>query len=291
MVAEDASGNADTGGNAGGLPGYGGLAAALIAVAAVAGLTADGIYHDNALVTASWRGTDVVSLVVAVPLLVVASLTTRRGSAPGTLLCLGLLAYAAYNYAFYLFGAAFNRLFLVYVAVLVVSTLGLIFGLSSRRVRSMADRIVVARRDRWIGWLVVLVALGLGLFWVWASVDDLRTGRVPPMVTATGHPTNVTGALDLWLVVTFGLLGGGWLARGKPWGFIVSAVWTVKGAVYMIALSAASLSSYVAGATDGMAETGLWGPIGAACVLGAAALLRPGGSLSTRERPSGLEIG
>lgn len=260
--------------DAGGLPVYGALVAALVVVASVAGLTVDGIYRDNLLVRSSWRGTDLVSLVVAVPLLISASFATRRGSGRGTLVCVGVLAYAAYNYAFYLFGAAFNELFLVYVGVLILSTLGLIFGLSSPRVRTMADPVVGPPAASWVGWLVTVVAVLLGIFWLATSVAYLRTGRVPAMVTATGHPTNVTGALDLWLVVTFGLLGGAWLIRGRPWGFIISAVWTVKGAVYMTALSAASWSAYRAGATDGPVELALWVPVGCACLTGAMALLR-----------------
>src|SRR6056297_3533362 len=265
MVASD-----DTGG----LPVYGALVAALVVVASVTGLTVDGVYRDNLLVRSSWRGTDLVSLIVAVPLLVSASLATRSGSERGTLVCLGMLGYAAYNYAFYLFGAAFNGLFMVYVGVLILSTLGLIFGLSSPRIRTMADRVGGPSAAPWVGWLVTVVAGMLGIFWLTTSAAYLRTGRVPAMVTATGHTTNVTGALDLWLVVTFGLLGGAWLIRGRPWGFVISAVWTVKGAVYMLALSAASWSAWRAGATDGPVELALWIPVGCACLAGAVALLR-----------------
>ena len=36
----------------------------------------------------------------------------------------------------------------------------------------------------------------------------LMTGTVPAMVAATNHPTNVTGVLDLWIVVSFGVWEG-----------------------------------------------------------------------------------
>jgi len=96
------------------------------------------------------------------------------------------------------------------------------------------------------------------------------------MVAMTDHPTNVTVALDLWLVVTFGLLGGVWLSRGRGWGLVISTVWTVKGALYMTALSAASVAAYRMGAAPDLAQLALWVPIGVACGLGAFVLLVDG---------------
>lgn len=259
------------------------IVAALMAVAAAAGLGLDGLYRDNALVVAAWKGNDLVTLLLAVPLLVGGLIHAGRGSKRGHLITLGLLAYAAYSYAFYLFGAAFNHLFLVYVGVLAFSTLGLIGGLASGRLRPSARQLRIGRMDRVTGWLILAVAGTLGLFWTGTSLHFVVTGQVPAMVTATGHPTNVTGALDLWVVVTFGLLGGTWLIGRKPWGFLISVLWTVKGAVYMVALSAATVSAFLDGSVESLAQLGLWVPIGVACLFGAAVLLRPTGPLGDFE--------
>ena len=247
----------------------------LMAAASLLGLTVDELYRDNDLVAAGWVGNDLVTLVLAVPLMVGAIIGSRRGSRAALLLCLGMLAYAAYDYAFYLFGAAFNSLFLVYVGVVAFSTLGLIGGLDSDALREHALRIQVRKRDRVVGWLIVAIALLLGLFWTGTSVAFVVTAELPAMVAATDHPTNVTGALDLWLVVTFGVLGGAWLASGKAWGFIIAAIWTVKGAVYMTALSAATLTAFRMGVSDDLFQLALWVPIGVVCAAGALVLLRP----------------
>jgi hypothetical protein len=76
-----------------------------------------GLYDDNDFVTAGWAGNDLVTLVIAIPLLFGALLMATRGSARGELVWLGSLAYIGYNFAFYLFGASLNRLFLTYVAI------------------------------------------------------------------------------------------------------------------------------------------------------------------------------
>ena len=81
---------------------------------AAAGLLLDGAYQDPEPVAAVFRGYDLVALVVAVPLLAATLLPTARHSARAQLVWVGMLAYAAYDYAFYVFGAAFNDLFLAH---------------------------------------------------------------------------------------------------------------------------------------------------------------------------------
>ena len=246
----------------------------LMAAAAATGLLEPSLYRDNQLVTAGWLGNDLVTLFAAVPSLAWATAVARRRSARGLLMCVGLAAYAAYDYAFYLFGAAFNAAFLLYVAIVAAATLALILGLTSTEMSSFASRLVVRPAHRRLGLLVAGVAAALGAFWIGVSAAYWFSGDVPAMVSATGHPTNVTGALDLWLITTFGVWGGVWLARGSRWGYIVSAIWAVKGAYYMAALSAASLTAYRAGALADLTQLVLWVPIGSACAIAAVILVR-----------------
>jgi len=83
-----------------------------MAVASGAGLFAHDLYRNIALVASSWYGNDLVTLDVATPLLVVALLGAWSGSRRAVLMWMGLLACSLYNAALYLFGAAFNSLFL-----------------------------------------------------------------------------------------------------------------------------------------------------------------------------------
>ncbi len=267
----------------------------LIATASLSGLALDDLYRDNLLVRSGWWGNDLVTALLAVPLLVGALLFARGGSLRGALVVAGLQAYALYGYAFYLFGAAFNPLFLLYVGVVATATVGLVGSLTSRHVRRTAPQVQVRARDRRCGWVVLGIASVLGLFWIVIWVGSAVSGRVPAMVTATGHPTNVAGALDLWMVVTFGVWGGGWLVRGRGWGLLISAVWAVKGAVYMVALSAATLSAWWAGATGSPVEVALWAPLGVACtvvagiLLGSPELARPPAALDRSHDPAAVD--
>jgi hypothetical protein len=249
------------------------LVAALMVAASAAGLLLPGVYRDNALVTAAWRGTDLVTLALGVPLLALGIRGSGSGSRLRRMVLLGMMLYAFYNYAFYLFGAAFNALFLVYVAILTASGSGLLLGLGSLDAERAAAGFHPRAPVRAVAAFLLMVAVLLGGFWIALSVAFLFTGEPPPMVAATDHPTNITGALDLSLVVTLGVLAAIWLWQRRPWGVVLAVLWLVKGAVYMVALSSASVAAHLAGAAGDVAQVALWAPIGLGCLLALAALL------------------
>jgi hypothetical protein len=75
---------------------------AVMVTQAVMGLTFQAAYRDVEWIRATWFGNDWVTLVVAAPLLWTGLVRTAAGSVRGSLLWLGLIGYAVYNYAFYL---------------------------------------------------------------------------------------------------------------------------------------------------------------------------------------------
>jgi hypothetical protein len=87
---------------------------AVMLTQALMGLAFHAAYRDVEWIRAAWFGNDWVTLVVAAPLLLIGLVRTAVGSVRGLLLWLGLIAYALYNYAFYLFGAALNAFFPIY---------------------------------------------------------------------------------------------------------------------------------------------------------------------------------
>jgi hypothetical protein len=109
------------------------LTAALVGVMvaqAAMGLLFPAQYRDVEWITATWFGNDWVTLVIAVPLLLIGVVRTGRGSVQGALMWLGMIVYSVYNYAFYLFGAALNAFFLIYVLAFVLAVIVLILALS-----------------------------------------------------------------------------------------------------------------------------------------------------------------
>ena len=120
------------------------IIAILATLASAGGLSLNNLYRYNTFVTSLLGGNDLVTLIVAVPLLVAALVISMRGSDRAKLVWLAMLNYMLYNYAFYLFAAAFNWFFLIYVALFTLSIFALIFGL----VNIDANRIGQKFRDR-----------------------------------------------------------------------------------------------------------------------------------------------
>jgi hypothetical protein len=233
---------------------------AVLAIAASAGgLFVDELYRDNPFATAAWRGTDLATLVVAVPLLVGSLVLARRGSFRAQLIWLGMLDYTLYNYAYYLFGTAFNRFFLVYVALFTLSIFALILSLARVDLGSIPPRFRDRTPVRWIAGYMAFVALGIGGLWIAQSLSFVISGQVPQFIIDVAHPTSVVFALDLSLVVPIMIVGALWLWQRRPWGYLLGAILNVKGAVYMLALSAVSLNAVRQGFPNAAAELPLWG--------------------------------
>ncbi len=243
------------------------IVAILAIVASAEGLFLGALYRDNSLVTSAFRGNDLVTLIVAVPMLVAALVLSMRGSQRAQLVWLGMLDYTLYNFAFYLFGAAFNSLFLIYVALFALSIFALIFGLVALDVKGISEQFRDSTPVKWISGYMLFVALFLGGFWISISLSYIFTGQIPQMIVAVDHPTNVTAALDLSMVVSVYVLGANWLWKRQPWGYVLAAIANVKGAVYMLALAASAVSTVQAGASEDLSQVALWGFIGVGCLI------------------------
>jgi hypothetical protein len=246
------------------------------AMAAGVGLFLPALYRDNPFVVAGWFGNDLVTLLIASPLLAWATWKSVRGSARARLVQLGLLHYALYNDAFYLFGAALNPIFLLYVTIFALSIAALVAVLTTPDVRVLASELGPPRLRLWVGCYMVLWALALGGIWILQSLDHAITGKVPHILVAIGHPnadvTNLVAALDLSLLVPPVAVGAIWLLWQKPWGYLLAAVMNVSGAAYTLVLAAASYSASRAGFSEVAGQIPLWLCLTAASV-GLAALL------------------
>ncbi len=190
-----------------------GATAATMATASAVGVFAtDWLYRDNALITATFRGQDMVTLVVAVPLLLVGLVLEMRGSPRGRVLWLGMLFYSMYAYLFYAVAAAFNQFFLLYVATFGLPLYALLFSVpavdATRLGSAMSGRVARVVAITYTS----VVAAGLGLLWVGISLSYLATEDVPQPIVDSGHPTGVVFAVDLVFIVPPMLLAAIWLA-------------------------------------------------------------------------------
>lgn len=245
------------------------LIAVLATIASAGELLLDNLYRDNAFVTTTWLGNDAVTLFLAVPMLVAAMIFSQRGSLKAQLIWMGALDYMLYNYAFYLFGAAFNWFFLVYAALLALSIFALIFGLIKLDVNGISQQVRKDAPVKWIGGYFLFVASGLGLVYLIQSVGFIFTDNVPAIVTMSEHPTNVVFALDLTLLIPWLILGAIWLMKRQSWGYVIAGILNVKGPLYTLVLAVNSILVVRAGISQ-TSELPLWGTLTALGLIASA---------------------
>lgn len=220
--------------------------AVLAGIASLGGITISNLYRDNALYKTAWQANDFITILLT-PAVLVSFHYHKRGSARAQLVWLGLMLYTFYNYAFYLFGAAFNWFFLIYAAIFTLSLYALLMGL-----RDMDDRYREAEhlkpltRKAIITFLILiatpLILVELGQVW------RFILSGIPPKIPA------LIMALDLTLVIPNTILAALLLARKRKWGIILTTMMLVKSFTYGLVLVAGTIFIAITG-------VGPWDPL------------------------------
>lgn len=200
------------------------LALATAVVATLAGVwTAvdPGLLHGPAAMRGSARGTALVLVVVAVPLLLASVWWARRGAGTALLTWGGALLYVLYNAVLLLFLTPFNGAFLAYVALLGTAGWSVGYLLAVPELWSVGAALAAGPRVRLVaGYTGVVVVLNAGA-WLARVVPALDDPFPTPMLEGTGVTTNAIYVQDLAIWLPLAAVGALWLARRRPAGAVV----------------------------------------------------------------------
>jgi len=228
-------------------------------------------YYDTVSTTAQMQGNDLITLVVGLPLLALATGLAFRGSLRGQLLLTGTLGFFLYTYMSMGMLTAYNALFLVYVALFSLSLAAFILSLTAIDVPALPRRIAPNFPRGAIAALLFIVAGFLGLAWLARIGAPLLNGGTPALENTT---TLVIQTMDLGLIVPLALVAGGLLLRRQAWGYALTAVFVLKVITMGLAVSAMGLNMARVGVPDSLAIVGPFLLITALNLAAAAALLR-----------------
>jgi hypothetical protein len=208
--------------------------AVLIVASSLSGLLIDGLYRDGAWAREALRGGDLTTLVLVVPVLIGSLALSIRGSRRAEVVWIGALAYSVYDYAYYVFGAAFNDVFVLHIALLALSIWALALSVSTLDRRAAATALGIGRSGRWVGLFLALVGSILGSLWLFLAVRFAITGELMADVPADG--VHLVFAIDLSLLVPALVVAGVLLWRRTEAGTVFGAVMTVMGLLYQVNL-------------------------------------------------------
>jgi hypothetical protein len=235
------------------------MALALVAATSAA-LTffVPGILTGPSVTNGNARGTALVMLVAAVPVLLISMSLTARGSWRAPVVWLGALGYLLYNGFLLLFLTPFNSLFLLYVA-----TFSLCLFAIAALVR-VIDAPALAARFRGIPsrglalyvWTIVFLNL---LTWLRTIVPALGADDPPSFMDGSGVVTNPIFVQDLVFWFPMAALGAWWLWKGRPWGVPVVGAWLVYGLLESIGVATDQWFGYRANPDTTFATVGgMW---------------------------------
>lgn len=232
------------------------LLAGVLILQSVGGLFIDGLYRDNIWVVSIFRGTDWVTLILVLPVLIGSLILAVRGSIRARLVLMGAINYVFYNNMYYLF-SAFNRFFLVYVALLIISAGALIAALISTETGKINwhDR-DTPRKSVCITMLIC--ATILAVMWVGQAVLFIINGKIPQLIVDSGGITHAVAIFDLTLIVPPLVIGAIMLWQSNPWGRVISTAMLIQGSIITINLIATPPFQVAVGIKDAWTMVPLW---------------------------------
>jgi hypothetical protein len=216
------------------------LVVGVVGVASLASVLIRDLYADETpWAREAFRGGDLVTLVVAVPLLVGALLAMDRGSIRAQALWLGVLFYTLYMYAYAVFGATFNDAFLLHIAAFSLSLFAAACALASIDTQALAGAFRPSGLTTAIGVYLVVVGALQGGLWVFVVVRNAINGAVIQDIPMSGQ--HLVFALDLGVLVPMLIVSGVLLIRRRPAGFLLAPAMAVMGAITQLNLNVASV--------------------------------------------------
>ncbi len=181
-----------------------------------------GLYaYDTYFKAPIFRGTDAVTLLVGLPVLVIAILLYRRGTLRGKLFLAGVLSYFLYNAASVTFGVAYNSLFLEYIAYFSASLYAFLLAYASIDTQQLARQISPNLPRR--GFAILLFLSGAAVLFAWLSdlISWLAPGAMPGV---TSYTTEITHAIDLAIIAPAAFLSGILILRRAPLSYLLSTL-------------------------------------------------------------------
>jgi len=229
-----------------------------------------GIYqHDSSFVATLSKGTDLVTLFVSTPLLLIGYWLYRRNSLRGSLFLIGILLYFLYIGATYTFSLIFNPLFLVYTALFSTSLFATIIAFTNIDMQGLVDKVNSAMPNRGIAILMFVGGFGTLFLWLSELIGPLMTDQAPANLGP--YTTMFTHGFDSAVITPATVVTGFFLLKRKSLGYLFAAPLLILCTIIGITV----LTQTIYQATEGITfPIGVYiGMIGSWVVMGAFAVV------------------
>ncbi len=221
-----------------------------------------GLYRfDSLLAGAGHRGADAITLLIAVPALLLSARALATGSLRGGLLFLGTLTWFLYAFGGLALGvAAYNEMFLPYVALFGLSLFA--FIATFRQLEPELERRAEAR-VKGLAVFMGVSAVATFVIWMLDPLTALLSGTLP--VALAGYSTLFTYALDISVIAPAAAIATVGLLRRRAWAYLTAAASLTLETLLAPMIVAQTLSQLAAGVKFTLTEA--LGPIAGFAIL------------------------
>jgi hypothetical protein len=210
----------------------------------------------------------VVTLVLGIPLLALSILLYRRNSLSGGLLLMGMLGYFFYVYASMALGAAYNQLFLIYIALFSASLHAFVLALMSIDRQALHSRFPTGMPRRGIAAFMFASSLVTLVVWLSPLISVLLQGQPPKLLDS--YTTVVTDVLDLGIIVPAAFISGVLLLRRNVLGYLIAFPLLTLIVLLLPGITLSTVNQVAAGISFTTDE--IMGPISGFLILGLVAI-------------------
>lgn len=189
---------------------------------------------------------DYVTLMIGIPLILIALIWARKNTLKAKLFLAGILQYFFLTYLFYMNMAMYNELFLVYIFITSLSFFSLILIVLNIDILSIPHYVNHRAPVKWLAGFQMFMAVTISLLWLSIVAPPLMDGSIVPK--SVEHYTTLTvQAFDLSIFLPIAFVSGLLLFRKQPFGYFMSAITLVFLSVLMSALVAKVIAMGITG--------------------------------------------
>lgn len=244
-----------------------GVLAVTALIATWIGVFRNDFYKDGEWINAQWQGQDLVTLIVAIPLLVIASKKAIfNRSLVWELVLAGVLFYFVYVYTFYVFEASFTFLYFFHLPVFSIALLCL-FLVCHHILNARNDYAYTHNLSKFtISFFLLAVSTLLSWLWLEDLINHLTFEKfLSP--TPDGEPPLIIYTLDLGIMIPLMVIAVFLFIKNYSLGLILIGVMLIVSFLLGFALMAMSTSMYLQNLDPDPMLIVIWSMIGLAGLL------------------------
>ncbi len=236
--------------------------AGLTLISCLISISYNNLYNDGVWANTQWLGQDMVTLLLAMPLLLISfNKGVKSGRIRWKMVYTGILFYYVYTYSFFMFAANLSVFYLFHLPIFGLSLAG--FMIAGIGLFNTSQDFSFQNRGLKLTIIFYLIIIAAMVSFLWLSdIFAHLTDPAHQSGTPDGQAPLIIYSLDLGIVIPFMVASAIMIYRNSRWGYLLCGIILTKTSTLGFALMAMSASMYLNKHSTDPVLIALWFTIG-----------------------------